>query len=68
MSYLMTGYLFYLQGHYVRFETVEWNIILEPVYDSIGSFFGGASIIKKDGLYGTIDDKGRILFTPQFGY
>ena len=44
----------------------EGNVIADPVYDSIGSFYGGYAYVSLDDKYGLIDEAGNIALAIEY--
>lgn len=44
----------------------EGNVIADPVYDSIGGFYGGYAYVSLDDKYGLIDEAGNIALAIEY--
>lgn len=60
---LLMGMTAYAEGYRMDYET-----IVSPVYDAVGTFNDGLAAVKKDGLWGYIDEKGNTVIEHRFIY
>ena len=54
------------KGGYYGVTDNEGNWIVEPIYDEISDFHHGYARIKKDDLYGLINEKGLVVIPVEY--
>src|ERR671912_115767 len=54
-----------IRGHW-GFINHEDKIAIQPVYDEVGPFSGGVSVVKQKGMQGLIDRNGKLLLLTRY--